>query len=110
MNLPLAFARAAVSRLDKTAAYWGDAEFSYGGILGQSYAIAQLLQSRFGVQTGDRVALWLKNCPEFISALFGIWSAGGVAVPINNFLKAQEVEFILKDAHAKTIISEAALA
>ncbi|MCI0533891.1 MAG: long-chain fatty acid--CoA ligase [Verrucomicrobiales bacterium] len=110
MNLALAFAGAAASRLDKTAVYWGDSEYSYGGILGQSRAIAQLLQSRFGVRPGDRVALWLKNCPEFISALFGIWGAEGIVVPINNFLKPQEVEFILSDAEITTIISEADLA
>jgi len=109
MNLAQAFARAAASRLDKAAVYWGNAEYSYGQIFQQSQAVAQLLQGRFGVQAGDRVAVWLRNRPEFISSIFGIWSAGGVVVPINNFLKAQEVEFILRDAEAKAIISEAAM-
>jgi long-chain acyl-CoA synthetase len=57
------------------------------------------------VQPGDRVAIWLKNCPEFVSVLFGILQAGAVAVPINNFLKPDEVSYILKDCGAKMLIS-----
>lgn len=59
-----------------------------------------------GVQPGDRVALWLKNSPEFVSALFGILRVGAIAVPVNNFLKIDEVVFILRDAGATALISE----
>jgi long-chain acyl-CoA synthetase len=62
----------------------------------------------FGVRPGDRVGIWLKNCPEFIPALFGILQAGAVAVPINNFLKPGEVQFILSDAGIETLITDVA--
>ena len=61
------------------------------------------------MKPGDRVGLWLKNCPEFIPALFGILSAGAVVVPINNFLKADEVNFILSDAGIDVLITDAEL-
>ena len=62
-------------------------------------------------QPGDRVGLiWLKNCPEFIFALFGIMLAEGVVVSINSFLTPDEVGFILGDCEAKVLISEAAMA
>ena len=67
-------------------------------------------RTRFGVKPGDRVALWVKNCPEFVPAVFGILSAGGVVVPINNFLKPAEVSFILNDAGVNVLITDPELA
>jgi long-chain acyl-CoA synthetase len=55
------------------------------------------------------VALWLKNCPEFVVSLFGILHIGAVAVPINNFLKPDEVNYILGDAGIDVIITDAEL-
>ena len=53
--------------------------------------------------------MWLKNCPEFIPSLFGILRAGAVVVPINNFLKADEVNYILGDAGIDVLITDAEL-
>jgi long-chain acyl-CoA synthetase len=55
------------------------------------------------------VGLWLKNCPEFIPSLFGILHAGAVVVPINNFLKPDEVNYILNDAGIDVLITDADL-
>jgi long-chain acyl-CoA synthetase len=49
----------------------------------------------------------LKNCPQFVPALFGVFFAGGVVVPINNFLKPGEVSYILEDSGADVIITDA---
>jgi long-chain acyl-CoA synthetase len=104
MNLALAFAQSARSDFSKTALFWGEVPFSYGQFWEQTLGVAQQLRSAFGIGRGDRVGLWLKNCPEFVPALFGIWQAGAVAVPINNFLKPAEVQFILTDAGIDIII------
>lgn len=110
MNLASSFADAANKRPEKIAIYWGDSEFSYAAILGQVRAIAAALIGKFGVKPGDRVALWVKNCPEFVPAVFGILMAGGVVVPINNFLKPAEVSYILNDSGAGVLITGAELA
>ncbi|HEV7927219.1 MAG TPA: long-chain fatty acid--CoA ligase [Verrucomicrobiae bacterium] len=104
MNLALAFAQSARSDFSKTALFWGEAKFSYGQFWEQTLGVAQRLQSSLGVKRGDRVGVWLRNCPEFVPVLFGIWQAGAVAVPINNFLKPPEVQFMLADAGIETII------
>lgn len=109
MNLASAFVAAAEKRPEKIAIYWGDKEFSYATVLGQVRAIAAELVEKFGVKAGDRVAIWVKNCPEFIPAVFGILSAGAVVVPINNFLKPAEVSYILNDAGANVLITDAEL-
>jgi long-chain acyl-CoA synthetase len=108
MNLASAFVSSAEKNSGKTAVFWGDTEFPYGQLLAQARTMAGRLQSEYGVRAGDRVGLWLRNCPEFVPALFGVLFAGGVVVPINNFFKADEVSFILNDAGAGVLITESA--
>ncbi len=110
MNLATAFARSAERDPNKTALYWGEQVFSYRDLLTQTSRVASFLQNDLGVKPGDRVGLWLKNCPEFIPALFGILQSGAVVVPINNFLKPSEVSYILADAGADVLITDATLA
>ncbi len=107
MNLASAFAASAQKDLAKTALFFGDAEYSYGQFFTETRHLAQQLLAEFQVKPGDRVALWMKNCPEFVPALFGILQAGGVVVPINNFLKPAEVNFILADAGITTMVTDA---
>ncbi len=109
MDLATAFAQSANQRTEKIALFWGEREYSYGELWGQTLQVSAWLQGEFGVQPGDRVGLWLKNCPEFIPGLFGILQAGAVAVPINNFLKPDEVNFILGDAGIDVLITDAEL-
>jgi len=109
MNLATAFSSCAEEHARKTALFWGDREISYAGLLAQSQKAAAHLQNQFGVKPGDRVALWLKNCPEFVPCVFGILQAGGVVVPINNFLKPAEVAYILHDGGIDVVITDAEL-
>lgn len=110
MNLATAFAASAQKRTDKIALFWGESEITYATVLAQSQAVGARLAADFGVKPGDRVGLWLKNRPEFVPAYFGILFAGGVVVPINNFLKPDEVSFMLNDCDADVIISDEELA
>src|SRR5439155_4972060 len=50
-----------------------------------------------------------KNCPEFIPSLFGLLHAGAVVVPINNFFKPDEVNYMLGDAGMDVLITDAEL-
>lgn len=110
MNLAVVFARSAEQNASKAALFWGESEYSYSQLHRQSVALARLLQEQHGVKPGDRIGIWLKNCPEFVPALFGIFNAGATAVPINNFLKPDEVGYILRDAGIGVLITDAALA
>lgn len=109
MNLASAFARSAETNASKPALFWGESEYLYGTLHDQSRRLAQVLQRDCQVKPGDRVGIWLKNCPEFVSALFGIFNAGAVAVPINNFLKPNEVTYILSDASIDVLITDATM-
>src|SRR5467141_331432 len=98
MNLPDALTSAARKAASKPAIFYGDQQVTYRELVEQASALAGHLQSDYAVLPGRRVGLWLKNCPEFVPAFFGILIAGGVVVPINNFLKPNEVNYILDDA------------
>src|SRR5882724_5247055 len=110
MNLASAFAASANKHSEKIALFWGEQEFSYAKLWEETVFVADRLQSQFGVKPGERVGLWLKNCPEFVPAFFGILHAGAVVVPINNFLKPAEVNFILQDAGIDVLITDEELA
>jgi long-chain acyl-CoA synthetase len=110
MNLATAFAVTARRLPEKVAMFWGEREYAYQELWQETERAAAHLRARLGVKPGDRVALWLKNCPEFIPVLFGILRAGAVAVPVNNFLKPPEVAFMLNDSGTDLIIADAELA
>jgi long-chain acyl-CoA synthetase len=109
MNLFTAFARTAQAQPKKPAIFWGDDEHPYELLLGQAHWLAARLHE-MGVKPGDRVGLWLKNCPEFVPALFSVLACGAVVVPINNFLKPEEILHILDDAGIDLILTDAAMA
>jgi len=109
MNLASAFAGSVRTNPAKPALYCGEREYSYQELWEQTLSVAGLLQTEFGVRPGDRVGLWLKNCPEFVPSLFAILHLGAVVVPINNFLKTDEVNYILTDAGIDVLITDAEL-
>src|SRR5688572_7881221 len=62
--------------------------------------LASGLQNK-GLKKGDRVALAMRNCPEFYEILFACWHAGITAVPMNAKLHPKEFAYILENAGAK---------
>ncbi len=110
MNLASAFAAVAAQHPRKAALFLGSAEYPFQDFLDQTNRVCGRLTGAMGLKAGDRVGLWLRNCPEFVPALFGTLQAGGVVVPINNFLKADEVNFILHDAGIDLLLSDASQA
>jgi long-chain acyl-CoA synthetase len=61
--------------------------------------------SRLGVKKGDRVAILLNNCMEFVISYFAIIYTGAEVVPVNTFLRFEEMDYILKDSGVKCLIT-----
>ncbi|NDC42388.1 MAG: hypothetical protein EBZ77_12705, partial [Chitinophagia bacterium] len=91
---------------DKVATFWAQSEIPYRDLLAQSSWVASQLRDAHATAPGDRVGIWLRNRPEFIPALFGIFGADAVAVPINCFLKPAEVAYLVHDAQIRVLITE----
>ena len=78
--------------------------FTYGEIDILSKKFASFLQNDLKLAKGDRVAIMMPNILQYPIALFGVLRAGLVAVNINPLYTARELEHILKDSQANTII------
>src|SRR5688572_30919056 len=76
---------------------------SYGELDEQSDAFAAALGS-IGVRPGDRVALLLPNCPQFMVAQYGIWKAGGIVVALNPIYSERELEAALVSFDASLVV------
>ena len=64
--------------------------------------VANLLLSR-GILKGQKVAILLMNCLEWLPIYFGVLKAGAVAVPLNFRYTADEIEYCLKKADADVL-------
>src|SRR3974377_1178644 len=80
-----------------------DAKLSYQEINDHANRLANALTA-LHVEKGDRVALYLPNCPQFIIAYYAILKLGAIVVPNNPLYVPRELEFQLKDSGAETII------
>lgn len=76
-----------------------DTSVSYGEVDSQSDALAASL-ANLGVEPGDRVALVLPACPEFVVSLFAVAKLGAVAVPLNPRDPARELQYMLRHSEA----------
>jgi len=82
----------------------------YGELAGRVSCLAQGLRSHLALPPGARVALVMKNCPEYLEALYACWHAGLVAVPINAKLHPAELAYILADSGARLCLASPSLA
>ena len=97
---------------DRVARKFGDSEALY--FKGSRWSFAQLAESvdraakgliHLGVQSGDKVCLWVPNRPEFIHLFFGLAKIGAVIVPINTFLRTLDTAYLLKQSNSSTLIT-----
>lgn len=80
------------------------ATISYRQLEDESNAFAAALAA-LGVRKGDRVALLLPNCPQFLIAEFGAWKAGAIVVALNPTYSEREIEQALDATRAETIVT-----
>ncbi len=83
--------------------YYGGA-LDYAQLAAQVDALAGFLQQRCGVARGDRVALFMQNCPQFVVAVYAILRADAVVVPVNSMNRLEEVRHIVRDSGARTAL------
>ncbi len=87
----------------------------FPGALGDSYRLSYKQLEKhvnslanalinLGVKKGDRVALLLPNCPQFVSSYYAVLKAGGAVVATNPLYSTREMEHQFNDCGAETII------
>ncbi|HHX75333.1 MAG TPA: acyl--CoA ligase, partial [Firmicutes bacterium] len=78
-------------------------EMTWGVFDEKANRLANLLLKR-GIKKGDKVAILLMNCLEWLPVYFGILKAGAVAVPLNFRYTAEEIKYCLDLSDAKALI------
>ena len=91
------------SLTQETAAEYYRREITWGEFNARSNRFANLLLSR-GIKKGEKVAILLMNCLEWLPIYFGILRAGAVAVPLNFRYTSEEIAYCLDKADAEYIV------
>lgn len=86
----------------------GQVVADYATFHARAGALARALAAQ-GIGPGTPVAIFAANTPDYLVALYGIWIAGAVAVPINAKLHPQEAAFIIQDSGAAHVFASARL-
>ena len=94
---------------DKPAYLFFGRPLSFGELKAQAEAIAGWLQS-VGVKTGERVAIFMQNCPQYAAAYYGILRANAVVVPVNPMNRTEEFKHFITDPQTRVVICTADLA
>lgn len=108
MNMAMWLARIGRAAPDRPALAEGARVVATYGVVAHATACrAGALQTHYGVQHGDRVAIIAENDVRYWKAFYAIWHAGACAVPVNAKLHGREIAYILEQSGAKlAIVSE----
>jgi len=93
---------------DNIAAIFYEHKITYKQLAGCVKRVASVL-NEIGLRKGDRVAVMLPNCPDFIIAYYAILSLGGIVVSTNPMYVEREIEYHVNDSGSKMIITLADL-
>ncbi len=95
---------AAARHPDRTCVIFFGKRYTYRQIktLSDRFAVGA---RNLGVRKGDRVALLLPNCPQYLVAYYGLLKAGAVVVPLNPLYTEHELSFHLTDSEAETLVT-----
>ncbi len=87
----------------RTAVIYLGERFSFARLRDLSERFAGALES-LGVGKGDRVLIYVVNCIQWVIAFLGIQKLGAVIVPVSPIYTSHEIEYMLKDSGAQTVI------
>ena len=91
-------------RSDAPCLVYGDRQLSYADFRAQTWGAAHALSHDYGLHKGDRLAVLAYNSPDWLIALFGATSAGGIAVGLNGWWSAEEIEYGLNDSGSRFLV------
>lgn len=92
---------------EKDFLVYEDERMSFAETWRRACRFAHALKNELGVKQGDRVAIAMRNFPEWCVAYCGIVALGAVVTPLNAWWKTEEFRYGLKDCEAKIVIVDA---
>ena len=96
----------AENRSDLPFFVYDDERYSYEEVYVAACRIGRLLVDRYGIGKGDRVAISMRNYPEWVMCFMAVTSIGGIAVALNALWQPEEMEYGLIDSGAKVLFAD----
>jgi long-chain acyl-CoA synthetase len=93
-------------RGDETFLVYEDERWSFADVMAHVDAVAALLVHRYGVAKGDRVAIGMRNYPEWIVAYAAITSIGAIAVSLNAWWTEEELAYGITDSGSTVLLAD----
>jgi long-chain acyl-CoA synthetase len=100
------FIASARTRGDADFLVYEDERWSFDLVMQHVDALGAALVERFGVQKGDRVAIGMRNYPEWVISWAAVISIGAISVSLNAWWTEDELDFALEDSGAKVLIAD----
>jgi long-chain acyl-CoA synthetase len=83
-----------------------DERWTFNEIFAQIDAFGDVLVNRYGVRKGDRIAIGMRNFPEWVMSMLAIISVGAVSVSLNALWVEDEIDYALADSGASLLIAD----
>jgi long-chain acyl-CoA synthetase len=83
-----------------------DERLSYVEHYRRSAALAHTMIERFGIRKGERIAIAMRNFPEWSIAFWATVAVGAIAVPLNAWMSGAELEYCLADSQSALLIAD----
>jgi long-chain acyl-CoA synthetase len=91
---------------DRTFVVYEDERWTFAEHLGIVARLADRMATELGVSKGDRVAIAMRNYPEWIASFWATVASGAVAVPLNAWWTASELEYAVADSGATVLVAD----
>jgi long-chain acyl-CoA synthetase len=96
----------AAAHADKTYLVYEDERYTYAEVAAQVRSLAHVLATEHGVGSGDRVAIAMRNYPEWVVAYWATVCVGAAVVGMNAWWTPTEMEYGLRDSTPKVLIAD----
>ena len=91
---------------DKEFLVYRDERYTFAQVYAHAVKVAAVLQHVHGIAKGDRVAIAMRNYPEWITSFVAVLYIGAIAVPMNAWWQAEELGYGLADSGTRLVIAD----
>jgi long-chain acyl-CoA synthetase len=95
------------ARGEATFLVYEDERLSFAEVMSRVDALGAALVSHYGVRPGDRVAIGMRNYPEWVIAFAAITSISAISVSLNAWWTSDELDYALRDSGSRLLIADA---
>ncbi len=109
MNLRVWLEQKAELNADRAFIYWKKETITYSQLDTQVNKAANML-SGLGIKKGDKCAIWLPNCPEYLYLWFGLAKLGAIAACVDTNLRGSGLQYLIDSGDCSAVIIDSSLA